>query len=212
VTAAADTPPEPGPRVVIVDDHTLFREGVRSRIGGEVEIVGEAGSVDDAVAVIRAERPDVVLLDVHMPDGGGLAVLAGVTPDLPDVRFLALSVSDAPADVIDIVHAGASGYVTKTIEPAELAAAVRRVAAGEAVFSPSLAGFLLDDAELATLTPREREVLRLIARGYLYKEVALELEISPKTVEHHVSSVLRKLQLTNRHQLSRWATQRRLVD
>jgi DNA-binding NarL/FixJ family response regulator len=200
------------PRVVIVDDHTLFRDGVRSRIGEDVEIVGEAGTVGEAVAVIGAERPDVVLLDVHMPDGGGLAVLAGVTPDLPDVRFLALSVSDAPADVIEIVHAGASGYVTKTIEPAELAAAVRRVAAGEAVFSPSLAGFLLDDAELATLTPREREVLRLIARGYLYKEVALELEISPKTVEHHVSSVLRKLQLSNRHQLSRWATERRLVD
>jgi DNA-binding NarL/FixJ family response regulator len=200
------------PRVVIVDDHTLFRDGVRSRIGEDVEIVGEAGTVGEAVAVIGAERPDVVLLDVHMPDGGGLAVLAGVTPDLPDVRFLALSVSDAPADVIEIVHAGASGYVTKTIEPAELAAAVRRVAAGEAVFSPSLAGFLLEDAELATLTPREREVLRLIARGYLYKEVALELEISPKTVEHHVSSVLRKLQLSNRHQLSRWATERRLVD
>jgi DNA-binding NarL/FixJ family response regulator len=200
------------PRVVVVDDHTLFREGVRSRIGGDVEIVGEAGTVGEAVAVIREELPDVVLLDVHMPDGGGLAVLAGVAPQLPGVRFLALSVSDAPADVIDLVHAGASGYVTKTIEPAELAAAVRRVASGEAVFSPSLAGFVLDDPELATLTPREREVLRLIARGYLYKEAALELGISPKTVEHHVSSVLRKLQLSNRHQLSRWAAQRRLVD
>jgi DNA-binding NarL/FixJ family response regulator len=200
------------PRVVVVDDHTLFREGVRSRIGDDVEIVGEAGTVGEAVAVIREELPDVVLLDVHMPDGGGLAVLAGVAPQLPGVRFLALSVSDAPADVIDLVHAGASGYVTKTIEPAELAAAVRRVASGEAVFSPSLAGFVLDDPELATLTPREREVLRLIARGYLYKEAALELGISPKTVEHHVSSVLRKLQLSNRHQLSRWAAQRRLVD
>jgi DNA-binding NarL/FixJ family response regulator len=200
------------PRAVIVDDHALFRDGVRSRIGNEVEIVGEAGTVDDALAVIHAERPDVVLLDVHMPDGGGLAVLAGVTPDLPGVRFLALSVSDAPVDVIDLVHAGASGYVTKTIEPAELAGAVRRVAAGDAVFSPSLAGFVLDDPELARLTPREREVLRLIARGYLYKEVALELEIAPKTVEHHVSSVLHKLQLSNRHQLSRWATRRRLVD
>jgi DNA-binding NarL/FixJ family response regulator len=200
------------PRVVIVDDHALFRDGVRSRIGEDVEIVGEAGTVDDAVAVIQAERPDVVLLDVHMPDGGGLAVLAGVAPELPEVRFLALSVSDAPADVIDLVHAGASGYVTKTIEPAELASAVRRVAGGEAVFSPSLAGFVLDDPELARLTAREREVLRLIARGYLYKEAGLELGISPKTVEHHVSSVLRKLQLSNRHQLSRWATRRRLVD
>ena len=200
------------PRVVIVDDHALFREGVRSRLGDEVEVVGEAGTVDDALTVIHAERPDVVLLDVHMPDGGGLAVLAGVTPDLPGVRFLALSVSDAPADVIDLVHAGASGYVTKTIEPAELAGAVGRVAAGDAVFSPSLAGFVLDDPELDSLTPREREVLRLIARGYLYKEVALELGISPKTVEHHVSSVLHKLQLSNRHQLSRWARRRRLVD
>jgi DNA-binding NarL/FixJ family response regulator len=200
------------PRVVIVDDHALFRDGVRSRIGEDVEIVGEAGTVDDAVAVIQAERPDVVLLDVHMPNGGGLAVLAGVAPELPEVRFLALSVSDAPADVIDLVHAGASGYVTKTIEPAELASAVRRVAGGEAVFSPSLAGFVLDDPELARLTAREREVLRLIARGYLYKEAGLELGISPKTVEHHVSSVLRKLQLSNRHQLSRWATRRRLVD
>jgi DNA-binding NarL/FixJ family response regulator len=209
---SAGAPPADRPRVVIVDDHALFREGVRSRIGDDVEIAGEAGTVDEAVAVIRAERPDVVLLDVHMPDGGGLAVLAGVAPELPDVRFLALSVSDAPADVIDLVHAGASGYVTKTIEPGELAAAVRRVAAGEAVFSPSLAGFVLGDPELASLTAREREVLRLIARGYLYKEAALELGISPKTVEHHVSSVLRKLQLSNRHQLSRWATQRRLVD
>jgi DNA-binding NarL/FixJ family response regulator len=197
---------------VIVDDHALFRDGVRSRIGDDVEIVGEAGTVDDAVAVIQAKRPDVVLLDVHMPDGGGLAVLAGVAPELPEVRFLALSVSDAPADVMDLVHAGASGYVTKTIEPAELASAVRRVAGGEAVFSPSLAGFVLDDPELARLTAREREVLRLIARGYLYKEAGLELGISPKTVEHHVSSVLRKLQLSNRHQLSRWATRRRLVD
>jgi DNA-binding NarL/FixJ family response regulator len=209
---SAGTPPADRPRVVIVDDHALFREGVRSRIGDDVEIAGEAGTVDEAVVVIRAERPDVVLLDVHMPDGGGLAVLAGVAPELPDVRFLALSVSDAPADVIDLVHAGASGYVTKTIQPGELAAAVRRVAAGEAVFSPSLAGFVLGDPELASLTAREREVLRLIARGYLYKEAALELGISPKTVEHHVSSVLRKLQLSNRHQLSRWATQRRLVD
>jgi DNA-binding NarL/FixJ family response regulator len=193
---------------VLVDDHALFRDGVRVRIGGELEIVGEAGTVEEALVLIRAERPDVVLLDVHMPDGGGLAVLETVRPELPDVRFLALSVSDAPADVIDLVHAGAQGYVTKAIEPEELAGAVRRVADGEAVFSPSLAGFVLDTP--AHLTPREREVLRLIARGYLYKEVALELEISPKTVEHHVSAVLHKLQLTNRHQLSRWAAERRL--
>ena len=197
------------PRVVIVDDHGLFRDGVRSRIGGEVEIVGEAGTVDEAVEVIERERPDVVLLDVHMPGGGGLEVVNRVTTD---ARFLALSVSDAPVDVIDLVHAGARGYVTKTIEPDALVDAVRRVAAGEAVFLPSLAGFVLDtlDPELASLTQREREVLRLIARGYLYKEVALELEISPKTVEHHVSAVLRKLQLSNRHQLSHWASRRRL--
>ena len=198
------------PRVVVVDDHELFRDGVRARIGGELEIVGEAGTVQEALAVVRAERPDVVLLDVHMPDGGGLAVLETVGGELPEVRFLALSVSDAPEDVIDLVHAGAAGYVTKTIEPGELADAVRRVAAGEAVFSPSLAGFVL--GALARLTPREREVLRLIARGYLYKEVALELAISPKTVEHHVAAVLRKLQLSNRHQLSRWAAERRFAD
>jgi DNA-binding NarL/FixJ family response regulator len=197
------------PSVVIVDDHGLFRDGVRARIGSQVEIVGEAGTVDEAVEVIERERPDVVLLDVHMPDGGGLAVVERVTTG---ARFLALSVSDAPVDVIDLVQAGASGYVTKTIEPAELVDAVRRVAAGEAVFPPSLAGFVLDavDPDEPPLTPRERDVLRLIARGYLYKEVALELGISPKTVEHHVSAVLRKLQLSNRHQLSQWASRRRL--
>jgi DNA-binding NarL/FixJ family response regulator len=202
------------PRVVVVDDHGLFRDGVRSRIGADVEIVAEAGTVDEAVAAIERESPDVVLLDVHMPDGGGLAVLRRATESRPGVRFLALSVSDAPADVIDLVQAGALGYVTKTIEPDDLVDAVRRVAAGEAVFMPSLAGFVLEalDPELARLTPREREVLRLIARGYLYKEVGLELDIAPKTVEHHVSSVLRKLQLSNRHQLSHWATRRRLVD
>jgi DNA-binding NarL/FixJ family response regulator len=202
------------PRVIVVDDHALFRDGVRARLAGAVELVGEAGTVEEAVAVIRAERPDVVLLDVHMPDGGGLAVVAAIREELPEVRFLALSVSDAPGDVIDLVRAGASGYVTKSIEPGDLAGAVCKVAAGEAVFTPSLAGFVLDDAqadpELASLTPRECEVLRLIARGYLYKEVALDLEISVKTVEHHVSAVLRKLQLTNRHQLSRWAAERRL--
>jgi DNA-binding NarL/FixJ family response regulator len=213
------------PRVVIVDDHALFRDGVRSRIGGEVEVVGEAGTVGEAVAVIRRERPDVVLLDVHMPAGGGLAALTTLAPELPEVRFLALSVSDAPQDVIELVHAGARGYVTKTIEPADLADAVCRVAAGDAVFSPRLAGFVLDafasgsafepaalDPELASLTTRERDVLLLIARGYLYKEVGQELGISPKTVEHHVSAVLRKLQLSNRHQLSRWAAERRLVE
>jgi DNA-binding NarL/FixJ family response regulator len=213
-----------GPRVVVVDDHELFRDGVRSRVGAELEIVGEAASVSEALAVIRAQRPDVVLLDVHMPAGGGLAVLGTIAAELPEVRFLGLSVSDAAEDVVELVRAGAQGYVTKTIEAAELAGAVRRVAAGEAVFSPSLAGFVLDafaaggpdpaevDPELARLTEREREVLHLIARGYLYKEAALELGISPKTVEHHVSAVLRKLQLTNRHQLSHWATQRRLVE
>jgi DNA-binding NarL/FixJ family response regulator len=198
------------PRVVVVDDHELFRDGVRARIGGDVQIVGEAGTVEDALAAIRSTQPDVVLLDVHMPDGGGLAVLEAVGAELPDVRFLALSVSDAPEDVIDLVHAGAHGYVTKTIEPGDLATAVRRVASGEAVFSPSLAGFVLGTP--ARLTPRERDVLRLIARGYLYKEVALELEISPRTVEHHVSAVLGKLRLTNRHQLSRWAAERRMLD
>lgn len=186
--------------------------------------MGEAGGVGEALNVIRAQRPDVVLLDVHMPGGGGLAVIAEVALALPEVRFLALSVSDTPEDVMELVQAGAQGYVTKTIEPQALADAVRRVAAGEAVFSPSLAGFVLDnfasagmnpaqvDPELALLTPREREVLHLIARGYMYKEVALELGISAKTVEHHVSAVLRKLQLSNRHQLSRWATARRMVD
>jgi DNA-binding NarL/FixJ family response regulator len=202
------------PRVIVVDDHALFRDGVRSRLSGAVELIGEAGTVDEAIALIRAEQPEVVLLDVHMPDGGGLAVVAAVRSELPGVRFLALSVSDAPGDVIDLVRAGASGYVTKSIDPDELAEAVRRVAAGEAVFTPSLAGFVLGDShadpELASLTPREREVLRLIARGYLYKEVAQDLEISVKTVEHHVSAVLRKLQLSNRHQLSRWAAERRL--
>ena len=200
------------PRVVVVDDHELFRDGVRARIGDEVEIAAEAGTVEEAIELIRAERPDVVLLDVHMPDGGGLAILRAVGSELPDVRFLVLSVSDAPADVMDLVRAGAHGYVTKAIDPADLAGAVRSVAAGEAVFSPSLAGFVLEDPELSSLTPREREVLQLIARGYLYKEVGAELGISPKTVEHHVSAVLRKLQLTNRHQLSRWATEHRLVD
>jgi DNA-binding NarL/FixJ family response regulator len=214
------------PRVVIVDDHGLFRSGVRSELGSEVEVVGEADDVQPAVEVIGRCQPDVVLLDVHLPGGGGQAVLAAVKPAWPQVRFLALSASDAPEDVIAVVRAGARGYVTKTISGAELVDAVRRVAAGDVVFSPRLAGFVLDafagaaapgpaaaaaDPELDQLTPREREVLRLIARGYTYKEIARELFISVKTVEHHVSSVLRKLQLSSRHQLTRWATERRLA-
>ena len=204
-------------RVVLVDDHGLFRAGVRSELEGRVEVVGEAGTVDEAVTLIEATQPDVVLLDVHMPDGGGVEVARR----LPDVCFLALSVSDAPEDVIAVIRAGARGYVTKTISGPELADAVNRVASGDAVFSPRLAGFVLDafagheadaptvtDPELDLLTAREREVLRHIARGYLYKEIAQRLGISAKTVEAHVSAVLRKLQLSNRHELSRWAVQR----
>jgi DNA-binding NarL/FixJ family response regulator len=218
------------PRVAIVDDHHLFRSGVRAELGAELEVVGDAGTVEDAVALIRERRPDVVLLDVHMPDGGGVEVIARVGEECPSSRFLALSVSDAAEDVIAVIRAGARGYVTKTISAAELAEAVRRVAGGDAVFSPRLAGFVLDafaqdagagsadagrlaaeDRELDQLTPREREVLRHIARGYMYKEVAQRLGISVKTVEAHVSAVLRKLQLSSRHELSRWAVQRRLV-
>jgi DNA-binding NarL/FixJ family response regulator len=213
--------------VVIVDDHRLFRSGVRAELGDEVEVVGDAGSVTEAVAVIREQEPDVVLLDVHMPEGGGVEVIARVAGEQPTVRFLALSVSDAAEDVIAVIRAGARGYVTKTISGVELAEAVRRVAGGDAVFSPRLAGFVLDafagdladgapsaaaDRELDQLTPREREVLRHIARGYMYKEIALRLGISTKTVEAHVSAVLRKLQLSSRHELSRWAVQRRLVS
>src|SRR5690242_17542868 len=197
-------------RVVLVDDHELFRAGVRGELDGLVEIAGEAGTVAEAVAVIRERRPDVVLLDVHMPDGGGVAVIEAVRDEPPGVCFLALSVSDSPEDVIAVIRAGARGYVTKTIAPAELADAVARVAEGDAVFSPRLAGFVLDafraepaptaDPELDQLTPRELEVLRHIARGYLYKEVALALGISVKTVEAHVGAVLRKLQLSNRHE------------
>jgi DNA-binding NarL/FixJ family response regulator len=210
--------------VVLVDDHRLFRAGVRSELGDAVEVVGEAGTVAEAVALVLAEQPDVVLLDVHMPDGGGRAVLAGVGRHAPATRFLALSVSDAAEDVIGVIRGGARGYVTKSISAPELADAVRRVADGDAVFSPRLAGFVLDafsssppapdDApseDLDVLTARERDVLRLIARGYTYKEVAAELFISGKTVETHVSSVLRKLQLSNRRELSRWAADRRLV-
>jgi DNA-binding NarL/FixJ family response regulator len=208
-------------RVVLVDDHELFRAGVRGEIASSVDVVGEAGTVADAVPLIRELDPDVVLLDVHLPDGGGEGVIAGVVQERPAVKFLALSVSDAAEDVIGVIRAGARGYVTKTISGAELEDAIERVAQGDAVFSPRLAGFVLDafrageplggDPELDNLTPREREVLQLIARGYRYKEIAARLHLSIKTVEAHVSSVLRKLQLTSRHELSRWAQQRRLV-
>ncbi len=210
-------------RVVIVDDHQMFRSGVRAELGPGVEVVGEAGDAVAAVAVIRATMPDVVLLDVHLPLGGGVEVLRQVA--VPEVRYLALSVSDAAEDVIAVVRGGARGYVTKAVSGPELTSAIVRVAGGDAVFSPRLAGFVLDafaagpgaggvpaaDAELDSLTQREREVLRLIARGYAYKEIASELVISVRTVESHVSSVLRKLQLSNRRELSRWATARRLV-
>jgi DNA-binding NarL/FixJ family response regulator len=214
-------------RVFLVDDHRLFLAGVRAELSGredvDIEIVGDAVDVESAVEGIRATRPDVVLLDVHLPGGGGQAVIDAVRPGLPDVLFLALSVSDAAEDVIAVIRAGARGYVTKTISPDELAAAIVRVRDGDAVFSPRLAGFVLDafaaalppgaavDPELDQLTPREREVLRLLARGYTYKEIARRLGVSVKTVETHVSSVLRKLQLSSRHELTRWATDRRLI-
>ncbi len=219
MTSGATQPP----RVFLVDDHAMFRAGVRSELAGHVQVVGEADDVGPAIAAISASVPDVVLLDVHLPGGGGQAVVAAVKPEMPQVRFLALSASDAPEDVIAVIRAGARGYVTKTISGQELVDAVQRVAAGDAVFSPRLAGFVLDafasgqadlqlsfDPELDQLTTREREVLRLIARGYTYKEIARELFISVKTVESHVSSVLRKLQLSTRHQLTRWASERRL--
>jgi len=213
----------PLPTVAIVDDHELFRAGVRAELDGLVDVRADAGTVETAVSAILGEKPDVVLLDVHMPGGGGVEVIRRVAHDRPAQRFLALSVSDAAEDVIAVIRAGARGYVTKSISGEDLADAIRRVANGDAVFSPRLAGFVLDafhgeiseaevDPELDQLTLREREVLRLIAGGYLYKEIALRLEISPKTVEAHVSAVLRKLQLSNRHELSRWAVERRLVD
>jgi len=225
-------------RLVLVDDHRLFRAGVRAELdeaaGGLIEIVGEAGDAPSASAVIAETKPDVVLLDVHLPGGGGIEVLKQ-SSGVAGIRFLALSVSDAAEDVIGVVRGGARGYVTKSISGPELVDAIRRVAGGDAVFSPRLAGFVLDafsgtgtvaegpdrtrgvgavpadDPELDRLTSREREVLRLIARGYAYKEIARELVISIKTVESHVSSVLRKLQLSNRYELSRWATDRRLL-
>ena len=208
-------------RVYLVDDHAMFRAGVRAELGVHVDVVGEAGTVAEAVAGIAALLPDVVLLDVHMPEGGGRAVLEAVRGTHPEVRFLALSVSDAAEDVIGLIRAGARGYVTKTISADQLADAIRRVAEGDAVFSPRLAGFVLDafarpdasvtDPELDQLTNREREVMRLLARGYAYKEIAKELYISIKTVETHVSNVLRKLQVSNRYELSRWAADRRLI-
>ena len=222
-TDAAAPQPERGPlRVVVVDDHAMFRTGVKAEIGRSLAVVGEAEDVDSAVRVVLATHPDVVLLDVHLPGGGGAEVLHRVHEREPDQRFLALSVSDAAEDVIGVIRGGARGYVTKSISGPELVDAVRRVAEGDAVFSPRLAGFVLDafsgaidvasvDEDLDRLSVREREVMRLIARGYAYKEVAKELFISIKTVETHVSSVLRKLQLSNRHQLTRWATDRRLV-
>jgi DNA-binding NarL/FixJ family response regulator len=207
--------------VFLVDDHRLFLSGVRTELGAEFVISGEANDVDAAVSAISSRRPDVVLVDVHMPGGGGVSVIRRIHDRHPAVRFLALSVSDAPEDVIAMIRAGARGYVTKTISPRDLAAAIRRVNDGDAVFSPRLAGFVLDayagaapdpvDEELDQLTQREREVMRLIARGYSYKEVAARLYISAKTVESHVSAVLRKLQLSSRHELSRWASDRRLV-
>ncbi len=209
-------------RVVLVDDHALVRSGVRSEIGHAVDVVGEADDVEGAVEVITTQLPDVVLLDVHLPGGNGPAVIDGVRKAGVETCFLALSVSDAAEDVIAVIRAGARGYVTKAIASADLIAAIGRVASGDAVFSPRLAGFVLDafageiptsdvDPELDLLTAREQEVMRLLARGYAYKELASRLTISVKTVETHASSVLRKLQLSNRHQLTRWATDRRLI-
>ena len=210
------------PRVFLVDDHQMFRSGVRAELGDRVDVVGEAADVESAVQGIRATKPEVVLLDVHLPGGGGKAVLDTLKVEQPDLVFLALSVSDAAEDVIAVIRAGARGYVTKSISSDELATAVTRVRDGDAVFSPRLAGFVLDafagdtpptvaDPEMDQLSPREREVMRLIARGYTYKEIARRLSLSIKTVETHVSAVLRKLQLSSRHELTRWATDRRLI-
>jgi DNA-binding NarL/FixJ family response regulator len=207
--------------VFLVDDHELFLSGVRAELDDRFDVVGWATDVDKAIDAIRKARPDVVLVDVHMPGGGGLTVVKNITETNPEVRFLALSVSDAPEDVIAMIRGGARGYVTKSISPEQLAAAIDRIAADDAVFSPRLAGFVLDaftetmpvehDPDLDQLTPREQEVLRQIARGYSYKQVATRLSISVKTVESHVSAVLRKLQLSSRHELTRWATERRIV-
>jgi DNA-binding NarL/FixJ family response regulator len=216
--------PAPEVSVVVVDDHAMFRSGVRSELGDTVDVVAEAADVDEAVAAVASHRPDVVLLDVHLPGGGGVEVMRRCQREAhsPNTRYLALSVSDAAEDVIATIRGGARGYITKTITRPELVSAIRRVASGDAVFSPRLAGFVLDafagsidvaavDEDLDRLTEREREVMRLIARGYSYKEVARELFISIKTVETHMSSVLRKLQLSSRHELTRWASDRRLL-
>ncbi|HTE62526.1 MAG TPA: response regulator transcription factor [Solirubrobacteraceae bacterium] len=209
-------------RVVIVDDHEIFRAGLKAGLGPTVQVVGEAGTVEAAVPLIKSLDPDVVLLDVHLPDGGGHAVIGAVHGERPGVKFVALSVSDAAEDVVAVIRAGARGYVTKTIAPAELTQTIHRIADGDAVFSPWLAGFVLDafnegdppaagDSELDRLTPRERDVLLLLARGYTYKEIAARLHLSVKTIETHVSNVLRKLQLSNRNELTRWAAKRRMV-
>jgi DNA-binding NarL/FixJ family response regulator len=207
-------------RVFVVDDHKLVRSGVRAEIGGAVDIVGEAGTVAEAIDGIQALVPDIVLLDVHLPDGGGRAVLAAITPRHPEIRFLALSVSDAAEDVIAVIRGGAHGYVTKAISSADLCEAIMRVHAGDAYFSPRLAGFVLAafhgeapglDPELDLLTRRERDVLRLVAAGYTYKEAGTRLSISARTVETHAAAVMRKLRLSNRRELSRWATDRRLI-
>lgn len=207
--------------VYLVDDHRIFLTGVRAELEDGFDVLGSSYDVDHAVDEIRTMKPDVVLVDVHMPGGGGVTVVSNIHQTNPDICFLALSVSDAPEDVIAMIRAGARGYVTKSISPVELTEAITRVAEGEAVFSPSLAGFVLEafsrsvpvaeDPELDALTPREQEVLRQIARGYAYKQIARRLDISVKTVETHVSSVLRKLQLSNRHELARWASDRRIV-
>jgi DNA-binding NarL/FixJ family response regulator len=215
--------------VVVVDDHSIFRSGLRADLDRSIEVVGEAADVPSAVAVIAATRPDVVLLDVHLPGGsdalvsGGAEVLRRVASEVPSTRFLALSVSDKAEDVVGVIRAGARGYITKGVSGDEVSRAVQAVAVGDAVFSPRLAGFVLDafgaavgetaaaDDELDRLSAREQEVMRLIARGYAYKEVAATLFISAKTVESHVSSVLRKLQLSSRHELTAWATARRLL-
>jgi len=209
------------PTVVLVDDHDLVRAGVRSQLGDQVRVVGEGSDVADSIDVIMAQQPDVVLLDVHLPSGTGAEVIGGVVQRGGQTHFLALSVSDSPEDVISVIRAGARGYVTKAIKGDELVSAILRVADGDAVFSPRLAGFVIDafsatladpaDAELDQLSPREKEVMRLLARGYAYKEIARRLTISVKTVETHASAVLRKLQLSSRHELQNWAARRKIV-